>query len=165
MLSLKRHCLYVLPFLLLSPSVAHPQNKAAVPPPQNKAVVTLKDVKKIFVEPMPNGFDQYLIAAIIKELSGRISIVTSKDDAEAILTGGVNKEADGTPSTVARRLMGMDLTTGAIRLLPKDGKTILWASEAGDKSIFLVPYRRTGQRKVAERLAKDLRTAIENSSP
>jgi len=156
MLSLKRRCFYVLPFLFLSPSVAHPQNKAAV---------SLRDVRKIFVEPMPNGFDQYLITAITKELSGRISIVTLKDDADATLTGAVNKEADGTPSTVARRVLGMDLTTGALRLLPKDGKTILWASEAGDKSIFLVPYRRTGQRKVAERLAKDLRKAIENSSP
>jgi hypothetical protein len=153
MFSLKRCCLYVLPLVFLSASFALPQTQVPL---------TIKNVRKIFIEPMPNGFDQYLIAAITKELKGRVSIVTSKDDADATLTGALNKEANGTSSTVARRVLGMDLTTGALRLLPKDGKTILWASEAGDKSIFLVPYRRTGQRKVAERLAKDLKKAIED---
>lgn len=122
----------------------------------------LTDVRKIFVEPMPNQFDQYLVAAITKELSGGITVVTSKEDADSVMKGGTEAEANGTPSTVARRVLGLDLTTGTISLLSKDGKTVLWADEAGDKSVFLVGVRRTGQRKVAERLAKDLKKAMEH---
>jgi hypothetical protein len=125
------------------------------------STIKLSDVKTIFVEPLPNGFDQYLVAALSKELKGRVTLVTSKENADAILTGSLSKEANGTPSTVARRVLGMDLTTGVIRLVPRDGKTVLWASEAGDKSVLGPFFRRTGARKVAERLAKDLKKAMQ----
>jgi hypothetical protein len=121
----------------------------------------LSDVRKIFVEQMGNNFDQYLVAALSKELEGRITVVTTAADADATFKGGSIGEAKGTPDTVARRVLGMDVTSGAISLISKDGKVVLWAGEAGDKSIFLVGARRTGQRKVAERLAKDLRKAME----
>jgi hypothetical protein len=121
----------------------------------------LTDVKRIFVEPMGNNFDRYLVAAISKELNGRITVVTTAADADATFKGGSMGEAKGTPDVVARRVLGMDVTSGAISLVSKDGKVVLWAGEAGDKSIFLVGARRTGQRKVAERLAKDLRKAME----
>jgi hypothetical protein len=121
----------------------------------------LGDVKKIYVEPMPNNFDRYLVAAITKELPGRVLVVTTAADADAVLKGGSMGEAKGTPDVVARRVLGMDVTSGAISLVSKDGKFVLWAAEAGDKSIFLVGVRRTGQRKVAERLAKELKKALE----
>jgi hypothetical protein len=123
---------------------------------------TLADVKRIFVEPMPNAFDQYLVAAISKELGKRVVIVTKQDDADAVLKGGTAAEAKGTPSTVARRILVMDLTTGAVSLISKDGRTVLWASEEGDKSVFGPFFRRTGARKVAERLAKDLKKALQH---
>jgi hypothetical protein len=121
----------------------------------------LSDVRRIFVEPMGNNFDRYLVAALTKELEGKITVVTTAADADATLKGGSIGEAKGTPDVVARRVLGMDVTSGAISLVSKDGKVVLWAGEAGDKSIFLVGARRTGQRKVAERLAKDLRKAME----
>jgi hypothetical protein len=121
----------------------------------------LGDVRRIFVEPMGNNFDRYLVAALSKELEGRITVVTTAADADATFKGGSIGEAKGTPDVVARRVLGMDVTSGAISLVSKDGKVVLWAGEAGDKSIFLIGARRTGQRKVAERLAKDLRKAIE----
>jgi hypothetical protein len=121
----------------------------------------LSDVRRIFVEPMGNNFDQYLVAALTKELEGKITVVTTAADADATLKGGSIGEAKGTPDVVARRVLRMDVTSGAISLVSKDGKVVLWAGEAGDKSIFLVGARRTGQRKVAERLAKDLRKAME----
>ena len=123
----------------------------------------LSDIRKIFVEPMPNGFDQYITAALTKELGKRITIVTGKEDADAVLRGGTTSEANGTPSTVARRVLGMDLTTGVVSLISKDGKAVLWASEEGDKSVFWAFYRRTGQRKVAERIAKDLKKTLEKN--
>jgi hypothetical protein len=121
----------------------------------------LKDVRKIFVEQMGNNFDRYLVAALTTELGDRITIVTAEADADATFKGGSIGEAKGTPDVVARRVLGMDVTSGAISLVSKDGKVVLWAGEAGDKSVFLVGARRTGQRKVAERLAKDLKKAID----
>ena len=121
----------------------------------------LADVRKIFVEPMGNNFDRYLVAALNQEFGDRFTIVTTAADADAIFKGGSIGEAKGTPDVVARRVLGMDVTSGAVSLVSKDGKVVLWAGEAGDKSIFLVGARRTGQRKVAERLAKDLKKALE----
>jgi hypothetical protein len=46
-------------------------------------------------------------------------------------------------------------------LTSKDSKTILWASEAGDKNFPTFGlYWPAGQRRVAERLAKNLKKAI-----
>ena len=130
-------------------------------PATAQAQQRLSDIRRIFVEPMGNNFDRYLVAALSKELEGRIVVVTTAADADATFKGGSIGEAKGTPDVVARRVLGMDVTSGAISLVSKDGKVILWAGEAGDKSIFIVGARRTGQRKVAERLAKDLRKAME----
>ena len=51
--------------------------------------------------------------------------------------------------------------TGSVSLLDKTGTTVLWSSEAGDRSLFWGSMKRGGPRKVADRLISNLKKAME----
>jgi hypothetical protein len=46
--------------------------------------------------------------------------------------------------------------------LDKEGKTLLWSDEAGDRSLWFGALKRGGQRKVADRLVSKLKKALES---
>jgi len=48
-----------------------------------------------------------------------------------------------------------------VSLLDKSGTTVLWSSEAGDRSILFGSMKRGGPRKVADRLVSNLKKAME----
>jgi hypothetical protein len=50
-----------------------------------------------------------------------------------------------------------DRTQGSIKLVKVADKSIVWAGSAGDKTVFFAVFRKGGQQKVAERLAKKLK--------
>jgi hypothetical protein len=122
----------------------------------------LTSLKKIFIEKMDNDLDQYLRAEFSKQFNGRVTVVLDKNDADAIVVG-VNQEQKGTGAKITGRYLGLhDLATGAVSLLDKEGKIILWSDEAGDRSLLGGPLRRGGQRQVAGRLVAKLKKAMEN---
>lgn len=51
---------------------------------------SLRSIKKLYVEKMPNDLDQYIRAEITKQFKGRILVVTSPEDADAIMAGVAN---------------------------------------------------------------------------
>ena len=111
---------------------------------------------------MPNDLDQYVRAEFYKQMRGRITVVTDKGDADAIL-GGVSEEKDGVLDQVTGKYLGLhDTSTGSLNLYDKTGKIILWSGEAGDRSLMFGALRRGGERKVAERLIKDLKKQIDS---
>src|SRR5258706_867762 len=123
-------------------------------------VQSLRSVKKIFIEKMPNDLDQYLRAEISKQFKGRLIVVLDKKDADGILTG-IDEEKKGTGAQITGRYLGLhDNATGTISLLDKEGKNILWSDEAGDRSLLLGAMKRGGQRKVADRLISKLKKAM-----
>ena len=98
---------------------------------------SLKAVKKIFMEKMDNDLDRYLRAEILKQFKGGITVVLDAKDADGILAG-VNEEQKGTGAKITGRYLGLhDVATGAISLLDKEGKVILWPDEAGDRTLLL----------------------------
>jgi hypothetical protein len=120
----------------------------------------LKSVHKIFIDKMPNDLDQYLRAEFTKQLKGRVAVVLDAKDADAILTG-VSEEEKGTGAKITGRYLGLhDVATGTVSLLDKEGKTLLWSEEAGDRSLVFGVLRRGGERKVAERLVGKLKKAL-----
>ncbi len=122
---------------------------------------SLKSVHKIFIEKMDNDLDQYLRAEILKQFKGSVVVVLDAKDADGILAG-VNKEEKGTGAKITGRYLGLhDVATGTISLLDKEGKTILWSDEAGDRSLVLGALKRGGQRKVADRLISKLKKAMD----
>jgi hypothetical protein len=74
---------------------------------------------------------------------------------------GSSEQKTGTGAMVTGRYLGLhDVATGAISIVDKAG-TVLWAGEAGDRSLLLGPVKRGGARKVADRLVHSLKKAME----
>jgi len=122
---------------------------------------TLKGVQKIYIEKTPNDLDQYIQAEIAKKLKGRLTVVLKAEDADAIMTG-VGEHKTGTGAAVTGRMLGLhDTATAAVSIVDKSRQTILWTSEAGDRSLLFGVFTRGGPRKVASRLVKSLNKALE----
>ena len=122
---------------------------------------SLSSIKKVYIEKMDNDLDQYLRAEIVKQFKGKLTVVLDVKDADGILAG-VSEETKGTGAKVTGRYLGLhDVATGTVSLLDKEGKTILWSNEAGDRSLMFGALKRGGQRKVADRLIGKLKKAME----
>jgi len=121
--------------------------------------ISLRSVRKIYVEKMSNGLDQYLLVEISKQLKSNVVIVLRPEDADALLVGR-SEERAGVGAAVAGRVLGLqDTATGIVSLVDGSRRVLLWSSEAGDRTM---PggLLRTGPAKVAERLIRNLKTAI-----
>jgi hypothetical protein len=120
----------------------------------------LKSVQKIYIDKLPNDLDQYLRAEFFKQMKGRVTIVLEEKDADGILTG-VSEERTGTGAQITGRYLGLhDNATGSLSMVDRERKTILWADEAGDRSLMFGVFKRGGERKVAERLVEKLKKAM-----
>lgn len=120
----------------------------------------LKSIHKIYIDKLPNDLDQYLRAEFFKQMKGKITVVLEEKDADAILTG-ISEEEKGTGAKITGRYFGLhDIATGSLSMLDKERKTIMWADEAGDRSLFFSAAHRGGERKVAERLVGKLKKAM-----
>jgi hypothetical protein len=58
---------------------------------------------------------------------------------------------------------GEDKYEAECKLVTTDGKSLIWAGEAGDRSLLFGALRRGGQRKIAERLLKQMRETLFSS--
>jgi hypothetical protein len=122
---------------------------------------SLRSVRRIYVDKMDNDLDQYIRAEIQKKFRGEIVVVLKPEAADAVLAG-VSEHQSGTRAAVTGRWMGLhDTATGSVSLLDKTGTTVLWSSEAGDRSLFWGSMKRGGPRKVADRLVSNLKKAME----
>ena len=122
---------------------------------------SLRSIKRIYVDKMDDDLDQYIRAEIQKKFHGGVTVVLKPEAADAILAG-VSENQNGTRAAVTGRWLGLhDTATGSVSLLDKTGTTVLWSSEAGDRSMFFGTWRRGGPRKVADRLVGNLKKAME----
>ena len=112
----------------------------------------------VYIEEMANDLDGFIRAELVKQ-KVPLKIVLSPDQAELVITGSATEER-------SRKwhegwlTAEQDRTTGNIMVVDKATNTMLWAGEAGDRSVWLGPWVRGGQRKVASRLVKSLKKAI-----
>ncbi len=124
--------------------------------------VSLVSVKRIFVDKMDNDLDQYIRAEIQKQFKGTVQVVLKPELADAVMAG-VSEHQSGTRAAVTGRWLGLhDTATGSVSLLDKTGEVVLWSGEAGDRSIMWGSMKRGGPRKVADRLVKNLKKAMES---
>jgi hypothetical protein len=144
-------------------AVAVPASDPTVAPRAAKPVaenMSLKNVRRIFIEPMPGDLDQYISAEITKEMKGRVAVVLDKANADAIMRG-VGENKTGVGAAITGRYLGLhDNSTASITLVDADETVVLWASEAGDRSLMWGVLARGGQRKVADRLVNNLKKAL-----
>ena len=107
----------------------------------------LHEVKSLYVEPMPNGFDQSLIQKLLKW--DAIKVVYVPEEADAVLKGGVSVRVVGAG--------GLTLTKTHAEVTLVDRKTgrPIWSAKKGSNK---------GSLKVAQKLVNKLRKDWEESA-
>ena len=146
---------------------AGPPVTAGAPAPTARVpaseVTSLQQVRRIYVEKMPNDLDQHLKTEINKQLAGTLHVVMNIEDADAVLSGTGKKK--GGASAVTGRMGLASSATGEITLVSRAGSIELWSGEAGDRGSIITGgmLKRGGFSKVAKRLITDLGKAIEHS--
>ena len=108
---------------------------------------------KVFIAPMEGNLNGFIAPEIIKKKIPLV-IVTEEKDADFILTGASIKADDKWYHTV---FGGKDKNEGNVQLISVKDKQMVWAGEAGDRSMLWGGLKRGGQRKVADRIAKQMK--------
>jgi hypothetical protein len=117
----------------------------------------------IYIEEMDADLDGYIRAEFVKQ-EVPLKIVLSRADAHIVMvgtSGGTEKRSWHEGWLTSEK----DHATGNITVIDRASKAMLWAAEAGDRSLWWGAMARGGQRKVASRLIKDLKKAIKGSLP
>jgi len=125
-------------------STPPPSPETSAPPVPAARILSLKDVKTVFVEAMPNNLDKFLRDEIVKQLSGRMVVTAVKKDADAILTAA--RATPGSP---------------AVSLTDPSGSTVLWSEEAEDRNVLFRAIKRGGPGRLADRLIAKLKLAAQ----
>jgi hypothetical protein len=115
---------------------------------------------KLFIAPMEGNLHPFIAAEIIKKKIP-VVVVTDEKDAEFILAGASIKGDDKWYHTV---FGGKDKNEGSVQLLSVKDKTMIWAGEAGDRSLWWGNLKRGGQRKVADRIVSKMKDQLFKNS-
>jgi hypothetical protein len=117
----------------------------------------IPDGSRIFIAPMERKLDEY-IASEIKKKKLPVAIVTNEKEADYIITGAALKGDTGWYKTV----MGTakDKNEGSIQVVEVSSKSMIWAGEAGDRSLLWGSLSRGSVKKVASRLVDKMKSAL-----
>jgi hypothetical protein len=107
---------------------------------------------RVFVAPMEGNLDGFISAEILKQKLPLV-VVTSDAQADLVMTG-LNLKQDDHWYNAAWG--GKDKNEGSVKLIGVHNKAVIWAGDAGDRSLLFSFYRRGGLSKVAERLVKQM---------
>jgi hypothetical protein len=111
---------------------------------------------KIFIAPMQGDLHQFLAAEIVKK-KVPIIVVTEEKAAEFILTGASIRGDDKWYHVI---FGGKDKNEGSVQLISVKEKAMVWAGEAGDRSLWWGSLSRGGQRKVADRIIARMKSDL-----
>jgi hypothetical protein len=108
---------------------------------------------KIFIASMEGSLNGFIAAEIIKQ-KVPVTVVTEEKDADFVLSGASLQEDSHWYNVV---FGGKDKNEGNVRLLSVKDKTMVWAGEAGDRSLWWGSLKRGGQRKIADRIVHKMK--------
>ena len=111
---------------------------------------------RFFVAPMDEGFDG-LISAVMLEKKLPLRVVADENLADFIVLGATNKGPHKWYDTVFGGGYERDRNQGSIRIVRVRDKTVVWAAQKGDHSIWFGSLKKGGRRKVAERLVNKMK--------
>lgn len=118
--------------------------------------VSLRSIRRIYLENLDPAFQQYLRLEFTRQFHGQVNVVLDRRIADAILTGRTERQS-GAAIRAGRRLGLDNANIGTVDLLDRDGKIVLWTERAGDRG---APFGEAGGEKVASRLVKRLKKAM-----
>ncbi|MCI0421217.1 MAG: hypothetical protein L0312_18660 [Acidobacteria bacterium] len=107
---------------------------------------------KVFITEMQGGLHSFIAPEIIKRKLP-VVVVADENQADFVLVGESVKGDDKWHHTV---FGGKDKNEGAVQLIDVKTKAIVWAGEAGDRSMMWGGWKRGGQRKVADRIVNQM---------
>jgi hypothetical protein len=107
----------------------------------------------VFIAPMEGGLDGFIAAELLKQ-KVPVKIVTEEALATFVMSGISIKADDHWYNVIWG---GKDKNEGNVRLLNVKDKTMVWAGEAGDRSLWWGNLKRGGQRKVADRIVRKMK--------
>lgn len=119
-----------------------------------------KQLPNMYIDTMEKGLNTFIMAEMIKR-KVPVQLVTSDSLAELIMTG-YSEEVEKQRWYHTVFGSNKDKNIGGVSVLSSDSKAIIWASEAGDRSIWWGNLRRGGMRKVAERITKNFKKFLED---
>jgi hypothetical protein len=119
---------------------------------------TIPAGSKVYISEMPEGLDGYIRAEIMKK-KVPLSVVLTDETADYIMTGSAQARKgswhEGWLSAEK------DKSTGSVVIVKKSNPNeVLWAEEAGDRSLMWGSFARGGARKVASRLVDRLKKVV-----
>lgn len=110
---------------------------------------TIPDGSRIFISPMEGKLEGFIAAELVKKKLPIVVVIDEKE-ADYIIAGASIKGDDKWYHSVFGT--GKDKNEANIQVISVRSKTVIWASEAGDRSLWWGDIRRGGQRRVADRL-------------
>lgn len=123
-----------------------------------KDKVRIPDGSKFYVAKMEGDLDGFITAEISKRKLP-VVVVTDESLADYVITGvsvkGDHRWYDTVVTGIER-----DKHQGNVQIVSVRDKTVIWAGEAGDRSLWWGSLKRGGRRKVAERLVGKMRHAL-----
>jgi S1-C subfamily serine protease len=134
---MRHYLLAVLALLTLTLTQAVAQNKPESPPIAGQT---------IFIEPMQGDLHPFIAAEIVKKKLP-VVIVTERKNADYVLVGSFIKGIKGDDN-------------GSVQLLNLKDKTLVWAGEANDRSMFFGGWSRGDQSKVADRIVNKMKNDL-----
>jgi len=110
---------------------------------------------KVFIAPMEGNLHTFIAAELVKQ-KVPLTVVMEESAAEFILTGGSRQTGDNkwydTVFGTER-----DRNEGSVTMVSVKDKSLAWAGEAGDRSLWFGALKRGGQRKVADRIVNRMK--------
>lgn len=110
---------------------------------------------KVFIAPMEGELHTFIAAEMVKKKIP-LTVVMEESAAEFILTGGSRQTGDNkwydTVFGTER-----DRNEGSVTMISVKDKSLAWAGEAGDRSLWFGPLKRGGQRKIADRIVSRMK--------
>lgn len=109
---------------------------------------TIPDGARIYISPMEGKLEGFIAAELVKKKLP-ISLVIDEEAADYIIAGASIR---GDDKWFHSLFGGKDKNEGNIQVISVKDKIVIWAGEAGDRSLWWGDVRRGGQRRVADRL-------------
>jgi hypothetical protein len=109
---------------------------------------------KLFIQEMDGGLKGFLVAELTKK-KVPVTVVLDEASAEFVMTGaGSERKTSWHEGWLSTK---NDVASGSVMIFSKADKSLVWAEEAGDRSLLWGSLARGGQRKVASRIADRLK--------
>lgn len=129
----------------------------ATPQPKLSDRHRIPDGSKIYISPMEGKLEGFIAAELMKKKLP-VTVVLDEKDADYIIAGASLKGEDKWFHSMFNT--GRDKTEANIQVISVKDRAVVWAGEAGDRSLWWGNMKRGGQRRVADRLIDKLKSDL-----